>query len=113
MGERARVRRAQAEAEERRQWEAEERERQQSERDEAVKKFLAGPPDGCTTCYMFGQRYAGAGRFPWEWWHITNVNPEMRFLPARWEGDEPGEIEHCTCRCHGPDGYPLFVIALA
>jgi hypothetical protein len=110
MGQRARARRAAVEAEERRQQEVEDRTRRERERQEAVNRFLAGPPNGCTVCYMFGQRYNGAGQFPWEWWHVTNVNPELRPWP---DDDDPEPVEYCTCRCHGPEGYPLLTIALA
>lgn len=111
MGERARDRRAAAEAEERAQWEAEEREREQRVREEAVALFLAGPPDGCSACYSFAKVYLGAPP-AWTWWHTYNINPEVR--PAvSYEGADPEPVEHCMCRCHGPDGLPLWVVAIA
>lgn len=112
MGERARARRAQAEAEERAQREAEEHKRDQRDREEAVARFLEGPPDGCNVCYSFSKVYTG-GPLYWTWWHMTVVKPELRPVPPRWDGDGDEPIEHCTCRCHGPDGLPLFMIAYA
>lgn len=104
MGQRARERREKAEAEDR-QREAVERVRQvRAELQAQLGLFLAGPPDGCTACYVWSR-----GKFGWWWIHQRAINPQMRPWP---EAD--GElVEYCTHFCHGPDGEPLPVIALA
>lgn len=110
MGQRARARRAVAEAEERRRQEAADREWHERIRQEAVQRFVAGPPDACTFCYMFGEQYVGVG-MRWDWWHVRTFRPVLRPWPE--DDPEPVPTEHCMCHCHGPEGHPLPVIAYA
>jgi hypothetical protein len=110
MGQRARERRAKAEAEERAQQDVYDAEWARQSLQDGVPAFLAGPPDGCTACYAFRWMYTGV--LAWQWWHTFVVNLEVRPAPA-WDGDDPTPVEHCMCRCHGPEGLPLFPIAFA
>lgn len=105
MAQRAKVRREKAEAEERVRQEAEDRDRVRAELRLAQEHFLAGPPDGCTRCYVWRR-----GKFGWYWDHAEPINPVMRPI----DDEEPEELcEWCTHECHGPEGLPLPVIVLA
>ena len=70
--------------------------------------FLAGPPDGCRTCYAW-QRHVMGG---WYWMHQAAVDPVTK--PFRLGDDDPEPpfpCEFCMHHCHGPGGLPLPVIA--
>lgn len=109
MAQRAKERRLKAEAEERARQQAEDRERGLRELLDQQHRVLAGPPDGCPYCYVWAYRYTGV--MSWNWWHDRVISPQMRLWPD--DSPEPDLVEHCMCDCHGPDGYPLPVIAYA
>jgi hypothetical protein len=71
-------------------------------------EYLAGPPHGCTVCYSWTRHKLGG----WSWQHGAAVDPEERPFDL-WDDGEPEPCEFCTHECHGPDGEPLPLIALA
>lgn len=105
MAARARHRREIELAVERERFRAERLQRTRDELYAASDQFLDGPPAGCSYCYVWRR-----GKFGWHWDHAGPVNPVMKPV----DDLEPVELcEWCTHDCHGPDGLPLPVIALA
>jgi hypothetical protein len=105
MGERARVRRAQAEAEERARQSIDDTERVRRELQEAAPRFLAGPPDGCRHCWTWNWTpWHG-----WTWHHFGSYWIEVRPWPER--DNEPTEC--CMHQCHGPEPHWLPEVAYA
>ena len=73
-------------------------------------EFLAGPPGGCHRCYMWLRHWMY--RDLWSWTHGAAVDPVTK--PYVMTGDdEPQPCEYCMCECHGRDGLPLPLIAIA
>lgn len=70
-------------------------------------EYLAGPPNGCHDCYVWRRHIMGG----WCWEHQAAIDPVTKALP--WGGYESEPCEHCTHKCHGPEGEPLPVIAYA
>lgn len=105
MGERARARRTQAEAEERAQQSADDAEQVRRELRDAAPFFLAGPPDGCRHCWT----WRWTPWHGWTWHHFAGHWIEVRPWPEC--GYE--RTECCTHQCHGPEPHWLPVIAYA
>lgn len=65
----------------------------------SLDSFLAGPPEGCWYCFSWSR-----GKIGWAWNHTGAIDPELRPWPEEEDGAEL--VEHCTHRCHGPEGFP-------
>lgn len=87
--------------------------RDRAAREEASRQtpeYLAGPPDGCGDCWEWSPHPS----FPlaYSWWHGAPVVHEVHPWALCEDGaEEPTDF--CMHACHGPDGYPLPVIAYA
>jgi hypothetical protein len=73
-------------------------------------EYLAGPPNGCRSCYVWRRHFKFGG---WSWEHGEAIDPVTRPYPILEGYEDPPPCEWCTHRCHGADGYPLPVIVLA
>lgn len=72
-------------------------------------EYRAGPPADCHVCYSW-RRHVKFGGYSWT--HGAPINPAVRDF-ALWDDGNPEPCTFCTHACHGTEGYPLPVIALA